>query len=192
MTRDTDPTPPHGIPRPSLSPLDEARAYLMDEMANAFTLYPAEQVPAVHAPMQTLADLLDIAEAFPSLWHAGEADALEGIADDLARMAGARRCPSCEEMRHPDDFGSWVRPICDLCAEDETEEEPAHCDGCNRVPAFPTADGRYALCLRCADQLAEERSRPAFPYREGEGSTPSGWERVKDAPAHPFGGAADR
>lgn len=191
MTRDTDPTPPHGIPRPSLSALDKARAYLVDEMQNTHTIYPAEQVPAVLAPMQTLAVLLDIAEVLPALWRGGEADALEGIADHLAELAGARRCPSCEEMQHPDAFGLLAKE-CDWCAGEEAEEEPAHCDGCNRVPAFPTADGRYTLCRRCADQLTEERSRPAFPYREGEGSTPSGWERVKDAPAHPFGGAADR
>lgn len=189
MTRDTDPTPPHGIPRPSLSPLDEARAYLMDEMANAFTLYPAEQVPAVHAPMQTLADLLDIAEVFPALWHAGEADALEAIAFQLAELAGARRCPWCSDMRHPDLFAPTAA-ICDYCRGDH--DGTAKCDGCNRTQAFPTADGRYTLCLWCADQLTEERSRNVFPYREGEGSTPSGWERVKDAPAHPFGGAADR
>jgi hypothetical protein len=198
MTRDTDPTPPHGIPRPALTALEAARAYLVDEMQNAHTLYSAEQLPAVLAPMQTLADLVDIAEVFPALWRNGEADVLESIVHDLAVMDGEWSCADCWVSL--DEFAcptcTKTDRLCINCCgcdeEDEPEQEPARCDGCHRVPAFPTADDRYTLCLRCADQLADERSRPAFPYREGEGLTLSGWERVKDAPAHPFGGAADR
>lgn len=148
MTRDTDPTPPHGIPRPSLSPLDKARLFVTDRLSDCYEWErdggEGSEPHPDRPELETLADLLDIAELFPSLWQAGEADTLESIVDQLAELAGARRCPSCGEMRHPDAFGGWAT-VCDWCREDE----PDHL-------------------------------------------TPSGWERVKDAPAHPFGGAADR
>jgi hypothetical protein len=184
MTRDTDPTPPHGIPRPRLSPLDSARLFVGDRLADCadWETVGADPHPD-RAHLETLLVLLDVAEALPVLWEAGEADAMQGIADDLAMLGGARRCPWCGEMRQPDCFGPRFA-ICDWCAEGD---EPSDCDGCGRREGVRVskADARYSLCVRCEDQLAHERA-----VVRDTSSLP--WERVRDASPHPFGGAADR
>lgn len=183
MTQDTDSTPPHGIPRPSPTALDRARFFVSDRLSDCDEW--EERFGGEHddrPELETLRDLLDIAEVLPVLWRAGEADALEGIADDLARMAGARPCSTCGELI-ADAHLMPTASVCYWCADDDGEERPSRCDGCNRdISTYQTTDRRYWLCLRCARLL-----------RGGEGDpTPTPWERVKDAPAHPFGGAADR
>ena len=187
MTRDTDPTPPHGITRPA--PIQYARWFIADSLTDCADWEYHEDGDAHpdRAPLNTLSNALDILEMLVTAYGIGDSLLLDSlIASAATEVLGRTYCARCGYFTEADTEG-----LCGEChGEDEDEDdsaEPARCDGCNRTPAFPSHD-RYTLCQRCADQLTEERSRPQFPDRPDLGA---GLLTAEDDTPSPFGSALD-
>jgi hypothetical protein len=165
MTRDPDPTPPHGIPRPpALAPtaIEEARGWLtaqdgdyLNEIGNG-------------GVFDTLAQVLDLVEGFAASYFADDAHGVDLYAQEAGALSVFRACEKCRTWQDRADLD--IYGLCAWCQdeEDEQDEDDRH----------PCEHGHLDCATRPGGDCWQE-------------VTPSPWERVSDA-RHPFGNALDR
>jgi hypothetical protein len=135
MTRDPDPTPPHGIPRPpAFAPtdIDRARAFVRDwtGITNA---------PEHLRDLATLAQVLDLVEGFAASYFAEDAHGVDLYAQEAGALSVFRACANCRTWHDRADLDGFG--LCEWCQDEEDEEEDE--DDLAPSPWERVADARH-------------------------------------------------
>ena len=190
MTRDPDPTPPHGIPRPpALAPtdIDRARAFVREVMGGTS--------PEVARDLATLAQVLDLVEGFAASYFADDAVGVDLYAEEAGALSVFRACEDCRTWQDRADLDLFG--LCEWCRDKEDEDGE---DDLTPSPWERVADARRlsggpdfagTVCADCSAPL-DEFACPTCSEVDGLCCECCDCADLDTDTPHPFGGALDR